>query len=59
MIEVLVKLWNKEKCKVVERLYKVESLTDYITKVKPNLLKALESCGNNCGIIAEYIKVHF
>lgn len=59
MIEVLVKLWNKEKCKVVERLYKVESLTDYITRVKPNLLKALECCANNCEIIAEYIKVNF
>ena len=58
MIEVLVKLWNKERCKVVERLYKVESLTDYITRVKPNLLKVIELRANNCEIVAEYIKIN-
>lgn len=58
MIEVLVKLWNKEQCKEVERLYKVESLTDYITRVKPNLLKVIEHCANNCEITAEYIKIN-
>ncbi len=56
MIEILVKAWNNEKCEMLEQIYKVETLDEYFTGVKPNLLKVF-AIYENMELVAEYIKI--
>lgn len=59
MITILVKAYNKETCNTVERLYKVESLSEYLMYVKPAYIQAWKAAGQDLELIAEYIKVEF
>lgn len=58
MIKILVKAFNKETCKTVERIYPVDSISEYVTKVRPAMLKAWAISGN-LELLDEYVKVKF
>lgn len=58
MIKILVKAYNKETCHTVERIYPVDSISEYVTKVRPAMLKAWAISGN-LELLDEYVKVKF
>ena len=58
MIKILVKAYNKKTCHAVERIYLVDSISKYVTKVRPAMLKAWAISGN-LELLDEYVKVEF
>ena len=59
MIEILVKAYNNETCETREHLYRVDTIEEYITRVKPNIFRVWGICGVHFELLGEYIKVKF